>query len=35
MKKESSYRYYSRLVKGVEQGKDRSKSKRKQRKRKR
>lgn len=34
MKKESSYRYYSRLMRGVEQGKDRSKARKKKRKKK-
>lgn len=34
MKRESSYRYYSRLMRGVEQGKDRSKAKKKKRKKK-
>lgn len=31
MKRESSYRYYSRLMKGVDGGKDRSKSRKKRR----
>lgn len=34
MKKESSYRYYSRLIRVVGQGKDRSKSRKKKRKKK-